>query len=145
MRIVRQAEAPFDRARMYSMVADINAYKEFLPWCADSHIDREEGDTVWATLHLSYHLFQMAMTTRNTMRPHELIAMDLTGKAGSLKSLHGEWRFRETGAGRCHIALDMDIQFSGRLPELTLGPIFEHIGGSLVSAFVRRATTLDAG
>ena len=138
MRISRRADTSFECARLFALVADINAYKDFLPWCSDSHIDRDEGDTVWATLHISYHLFRTVMTTKNTMRPDESIVMDLCDGAQHLKSLHGEWRFDGGGDGCC-VTLDMDIQFKGPLPEFVLRPIFDHIGGTLVDMFIQRA------
>ena len=39
----------------------------------------------------------------------------------------------------CRIQLDMDFEFSNRIIDIALGPIFTQISGSLVEAFCKRA------
>ena len=34
--VQRTAIMPYSAAQMYKLVADINSYKDFLPWCSDS-------------------------------------------------------------------------------------------------------------
>lgn len=39
--------------RMFNLVNDIESYPEFLPWCSDSKILKQDGDIVEAELTIS--------------------------------------------------------------------------------------------
>ena len=41
---------PYRPEQMFALVADIERYPEFLPWCVGARIRRREGDTVHADL-----------------------------------------------------------------------------------------------
>lgn len=135
---------------MFALVADVEAYPQFLPGCtASSVLSREPGGLV-ASLSLSKGPFSSTFTTRNTLEPPRRLVMELV--EGPFSSLHGEWTVTPLtgppGSGQaapgpsaqgCRIDLRVRFQFAGTARDLLLGPAFELTCSGLVDAFVERA------
>lgn len=140
-KVARSALVPYSAVEMFRLVDDVAAYPEFLPWCKDAVIEREEGDTMIATLELHKGGMSRRFTTQNTRRPHSAIDLALVG--GPFRRLSGGWRFHElgrgTGEGGCKVSLELEFAFDSRLVDMMFGPFFEETCNSLVDAFTRRA------
>jgi ribosome-associated toxin RatA of RatAB toxin-antitoxin module len=141
----RSAIVPYPAEAMFALVADVEAYPEFLPGCtASSVLSREPGGLV-ASLSLAKGPFSSTFTTRNGLEPPRRLTMELVD--GPFSSLHGEWNITPLagppGAGRssegCRIDLRVRFQFAGTARDLLLGPAFELTCSGLVDAFVERA------
>ena len=140
-RIERSALVPYLPQQMFDLVADIEAYPRFLPWCAGARIeDRTQvsGETqaVVATLDLARGPLRKSLTTRNAMTAPEAIEMSLV--RGPFRDLSGRWEFADVGGGT-RISLRMDFEITNPLLRRTLGPIFGEIANTMVDAFCRRA------
>jgi len=122
---------------MYALVDDIGAYAEFLPWCSESRVLRRDADSVEASLGISYGKLNKTFTTRNINSPHQLIEMQLVD--GPFRRLHGKWMFIPLGDEGCKVELKLEFEFSNRLLDMTVGPVFSQIANSLVDAFSQRA------
>jgi len=127
-------------ARMYALVEAVEHYPQFLPWCAGASVDFREANVTRATLHIDYHHARVSFATENTGRPHE--AIDIRLLRGPFRQLHGTWRFTPLGPDACKIELRLAYEFSSRLLEKLVGPVFNYIANNLVDAFVRRAEAL---
>ena len=136
--IHRQALVPYSPEQMFCLVDDINAYPQFLPWCASSEELIRNDDEVQATIELAKGSVKKSFTTQNRLRKNEMIEMKLL--KGPFKHLHGYWRFRSLKNGEaCNISLDLEYDFSNKLIALAIGPVFHTVADSLVDAFVKRA------
>ena len=129
---------PYRSAQMFELVDDVEAYPQFLPWCGGrdacskhSTIARRRGSTSTITA--------FARTSRrdNVNRPPEAIVITLND--GPFRHLHGEWRFRALGKNGCRVEFDLAYEFATALLDKAIGPVFGHIAGTLIDAFVRRA------
>jgi ribosome-associated toxin RatA of RatAB toxin-antitoxin module len=141
----RSAIVPYPAEAMFALVADVEAYPEFLPGCtASSVLSREPGGLV-ASLSLAKGPFSSTFTTRNSLEPPRRLTMELVD--GPFSSLHGEWRITPLAgppgdglsAQGCRIDLRVRFQFAGTARDLLLGPAFELTCSGLVDAFVERA------
>jgi len=126
--------------QMFTLVRDVEQYPRFLPWCTRASIDSADGDTVRATLHIDYHGVRTHFSTENAYRAPTNIDMQLVH--GPFKHLHGSWQFTALGESACKIQLRLVYEFSNRILEKLVGPVFGFIANSLVDAFVRRAEQL---
>ncbi len=136
-KVNRSALVPYTPEKMFALVADIEAYPSFLPWCRSARVDTRSGDFVEATLEFGRGGISKSFRTRNTLREPDLITLELV--AGPFRHLAGAWSFRELGAGGSKVALDLDFEFESRMTDIVLGSFFEEICNSLVDAFTRRA------
>lgn len=134
--IHRQALVPYTVEQMYQLVNDIASYPQFLPHCRAAHIHWQRNDELQASIELTKGALHKSFTTRNRLRPHQRIDMQLVD--GPFKYLHGAWRFQPMPHGS-QVTLDLDFEFSNTLMRLTLGPVFHSLTHHLVEAFVTRA------
>jgi ribosome-associated toxin RatA of RatAB toxin-antitoxin module len=142
----RSAILPYPLAAMFDLVADVESYADFLPWCTESRIlstdhkpARAEAGAyeVVARLGLSKGPLNDTFTTRNRVVPPHSISMRL--EDGPFSALTGEWRLESLGDGGCKLILDMQFAFSNSLKDVLLGAVFERTCNHLVDAFVKRA------
>jgi ribosome-associated toxin RatA of RatAB toxin-antitoxin module len=55
---LKQPCCRYSPKQLYDVVAEVQHYKEFVPWCQRSHIIRREGDTfLEAELEVGFRLF----------------------------------------------------------------------------------------
>lgn len=141
MTVIRKsALVPFSADQMYALVADIEAYGQFLPWCGGTRVLQRESDSVTASIAISYRGVHKSFTTRNTLEPGRHMTLQLVD--GPFRHLRGHWRFEPLDENACKVALDLDFEFSNRLVALAVGPVFESIANSLVDSFRQRAESL---
>jgi ribosome-associated toxin RatA of RatAB toxin-antitoxin module len=62
--------------------------------------------------------------------------------SGPFRQLDGLWRFTELAAEASKIEFRLHYEFSNRLLEKLVGPVFKHIANTLLDAFLRRAQQL---
>jgi len=127
---------------MYALVDDIDAYAEFLPWCSKSTVLKRESDSVDASLEIQYSKLHKTFTTRNLNTPNQVIEMTLLD--GPFKHLHGKWLFTQLGNEGTKVELVLEFEFSNKLLDMTVGPVFSQIANSLVDAFTQRAREVYA-
>lgn len=141
-RIARSAIVEHSAAEMYALVDGIEAYPEFLPWCAQAVVHERKPGATRATLTVGLHGLRHAFTTQNQNRPGEAIDMRLV--QGPFRRFHGEWRFVPLGEHASRIEFTLEYEFSSRTLGRLLAPLFDGIADSMVEAFVRRAAELHA-
>ena len=127
-------------AKMYALVADVEAYPQFLPWCSGTEVRLLDAHKAVATLHVNYHGLRLHFTTENQMDKGALIDMKLVN--GPFKHLDGFWRFVPLAEDACKIEFRLSYELSGKLVEKLAGPVFNHIANTFVEVFVKRAVTL---
>ncbi len=123
--------------RMFDLVDDVSRYPEFLPWCAAANVTPVDDEKVKASVTISYHGVKQSFTTQNTRRRPHQIEMRLVD--GPFRTLDGCWRFITLNERACKIEFSLHYEFSGKLLEKLVGPVFGYIANSLVEAFLRRA------
>lgn len=139
-KVSRSALVSFSAQQMYSLVADIDSYPSFLPWCNDVEVHFREGDVVEATLELHRGKVSKRFRTRNTLHPGH--AMDLELVDGPFRHLSGGWKFQQLGDDGCKVSFDLEFEFESRVLDLMIGAFFEETCNSLVDAFTQRAAVI---
>jgi ribosome-associated toxin RatA of RatAB toxin-antitoxin module len=123
--------------RMFELVDRVEDYPIFLPWCGGTELkSRDEHHTV-ATIHIAYMGIRQSFTTENTKTyPRE---MRIKLQKGPFSELEVDWSFLPLGEEACKIEFRLQYEFSSRVLETILAPVFSHITNTFVDAFVRRA------
>jgi len=134
----KSALVPYSSSAMYALVADIESYSHFLPWCSHSEILYRDRDQVRAVIGFARAGIRKSFTTLNRMQKDKMIEIRLV--EGPFHHLHGFWRFDSLRPDACKVSLDLDFAFSGQLVNRAIGPVFHQIANSLVDSFCRRAT-----
>ena len=136
-KIQKSAIVPYTVAQMFALVDDIASYSDFLPWCSRSEVIARTIDIVEAELTISYSSLNKTFTTRNINTPDTNIEMQLV--EGPFKHLNGHWEFAMLGNEGCKVSLNLSFEFSSKILDMTIGPVFSQIANSLVDAFTERA------
>jgi len=135
--IHKSALVAYGTGEMYALVADIESYGKFLPWCGGARIVTRDDNGVTAAIDIAYQGVRKTFTTRNRLEPGRAMEMQLVD--GPFKSLHGYWRFEELDDKACKVSLNLEFEFASRLIAFAVGPVFSNIANSLVDSFHRRA------
>ena len=123
--------------QMFDLVDQVQYYPEFLPWCSGSQIKVRQDNRMIATINIDYMHIKQHFTTENVNEPPYLIKMQLLD--GPFKQLDGEWRFKPLSEAACKIEFMLHYEFSSKLLDSVLGPVFSYIANSFVEAFIQRA------
>lgn len=129
--------------QMFALVDDVEAYPAFLPWCAETRVDYRDSRKTVATLHIHYLSVRSHFTTEN--EKDEPSSMILRLVDGPFRRLEGSWRFKALTENACKIEFSLSYEFSSKLFEKIIGPVFSQINNTLVEAFVARAGVVYGG
>jgi len=140
IRISKKANVKYSANQMYTLVNDIEAYPDFLPWCTDAIITNHGNNELVASVSISIGKIKKIFTTKNTMQQDSLISMKLI--KGPFKILNGEWNFQNNSSGGSTVLLEMQFEFKNKLLRYTFGAAFKKITASLVDAFIERASDI---
>ena len=128
---------PYSPRQLFDLVADVERYPEFLPWCVGVRVEDVSATERIAMLKIAHGVLQTEFTTRNTLCPGAQIDMRLTH--GPFRDLQGAWRFDAIGERGCRVHFKVEFEFKNRLTSAAFNAIFETLCGSIVDAFVVRA------
>jgi ribosome-associated toxin RatA of RatAB toxin-antitoxin module len=127
---------------MFELVAGVERYPQFLPWCERAEVVERHADGVTARLHLAKGGVRHAFTTRNRHVPGREVRVALVD--GPFSELEGTWQFvplarAGNDASACRIELDLRYAFANLALEGLVSPVFDRIANTLVDSFVQRA------
>ena len=123
--------------QMFDLVDQVEHYAQFLPWCSGTDVHSRDEVMVVATVHIDFHHLKQSFTTENTRQTPNAIQIRL--REGPFQRLDGLWRFTELTPEASKVELQLHYEFSNKLIENLVNPVFSLIAGSLVDAFVERA------
>lgn len=122
---------------MYDLVADVDSYEQFLPWCSRSRKLKETEDEITGQIEIKHSGLNKTFTTLNRMQKNKIIEMRLL--EGPFKSLQGYWQFKTLDDNACKISLDLEFEFSSKLVGMAFGPVFSQMANTMVDSFCKRA------
>jgi ribosome-associated toxin RatA of RatAB toxin-antitoxin module len=122
---------------MYALVDAVEEYPKFLPWCGGTQVLHRDAAVTRATVLIDYHGIRQSFTTENAKREPQEMQIRLV--EGPFRVLDGTWRFTALGERACKVELRLRYEFSSRILDRLVGPVFNHIANTLVDAFANRA------
>lgn len=135
--VQRSVLVPYNQAQMFELVADVDKYPEFMPWCGGASVQHRDEHGMQASITISIAGIKQTFTTRNEHKFPEVITFHLVD--GPFSALTGTWRFQELAPDACKVIYTMDYAFSSRTLEMVVGPVFNRIATSFIDSFTQRA------
>lgn len=136
-KVEKSVLAGYSASQMFELVDSVERYPEFLPWCGGTELMQRDENLTIATIRIDYMQVKQSFTTENAKQaPH---SMTLSLKEGPFRSLEGSWRFIELNQTACKVEFHLSYEFSSKLLEGVVGPVFSKIADNFVDAFIRRA------
>jgi len=133
----RSVLVAYSPEQMFVLVDRVEDYPGFLPWCGGTKLLHRDTDVTRATILINYHGIRQSFTTENAKQSPGEIRIRLI--EGPFRKLEGGWRFTGLAGQGCKVELRLDYDYSSKILEKLIGPVFSHIADTLIDAFVRRA------
>lgn len=132
----------FSPEQLFDVVADVDHYASFVPFCSGSRVLRREGQAFDAELAIEFFKVTERYTSRVTLdRPRHVHARAISSKLFS--HLSSDWRFKP-GPSAQTCLLQFRIEFKVISP--LYAPIIDHVlpevTSQQVAAFNERCTAL---
>lgn len=130
----------FSAQQMFDLVRAVGDYPQFLPWCSAGTVEPVEENRERACVEMSFKGIKQSFCTMNTLHQDKEIHMMLVD--GPFSHLEGSWNFLELTPSACKIEFKLVYEFSSKLLEQLVGPVFTSITSSFVDSFIKRAEEL---
>ena len=132
-----QRVLPYAPAQLFDLVADVERYPEFLPWCRASRITKREGNVIYADLVIGFKVFRERFTSKVTLDRTDRI--DVEYIEGPMRRLENHWRFIAQDDGGTMIDFYVDFEFRSAILQMAIGALFHEAVRRMVAAFETRA------
>jgi coenzyme Q-binding protein COQ10 len=136
-----QRVLPYTPEQLFDLVADIERYPEFLPWCVGARIKSRKGDEIAADLVIGFRMFRERFTS--------LVKLDRAGRRidvtyteGPFRYLNNHWKFLPEPGGRTRLDFFVDFEFKSMILQKIIGALFNEAVRRMVAAFEARAKQL---
>ncbi len=131
---------------VFSLVADVASYPEFLPWTAAARVRSrkaiEGGEVLEADLVISFKVFREKFGSRVTLLPQQR-RIETQYLDGPFKHLKSVWLFHDHPKG-CEVSFVVDFEFRNSILAGVIGLVFNDAMQRVVRAFETRADQLFA-
>ena len=135
----------YTKDQMFDLVADIDRYDEFLPWCNNSKVidTKKEGNIniIIADLEIGYD--QFVYTYRSEVKLHQdKSEINVRNLDGPFKYLDNNWKFIAVNEFECEIQFKIDFELNIKLFDILMKKFFDLAFQKMVDAFISRANEI---
>jgi ribosome-associated toxin RatA of RatAB toxin-antitoxin module len=124
-------------AQMFALVDQVEDYPKFLPWCGGTELLERTQSKTAARIHINYHGLKAHFATENAKEAPR--RMEIRLREGPFRKMDGRWCFTPLSENACKVEFRLHYEFSGKILEKVLGPVFQHIANTFVESFIKRA------
>ncbi len=136
---------PYTADFIYAIVADVERYPEFVPWCAGLRVLKREpapfGEVIWAETLVGYRSLRERYTSRVELDPGNR-RIDVNQTQGPFRQLENHWRFAPADGG-CRVDFSILFEFRSRMLGHIAGAALALVMGRMTDAFEARARALS--
>jgi coenzyme Q-binding protein COQ10 len=130
---------------MYGIVADVERYPEFVPWCAGLRVESRSktttGEELIAETIVGFRNFRERYTSRVTLDPARF-KVDVVQTKGVFRQLETRWQFVPEGDG-CRVAFSIVFEFKSKVLALIAEAALSRVMTKMTQAFEARAKALS--
>jgi coenzyme Q-binding protein COQ10 len=132
-----QRRLPYTPKQMFDLVADVEKYPEFLPWCVGLRVNSREGGVILADMVIGYKMFREKFTSQ--VRLQDPVQIDVVYRDGPFKYLNNHWKFLQDEGDGCIVDFYVDFEFRSMILQKMIGVVFNEAVKIMVHAFEKRA------
>jgi coenzyme Q-binding protein COQ10 len=127
---------------MFDLVADVEKYPAFLPWCVALRIlqkDITDGQgLLTADMIVAYKVFREKFRSRVTL-DRANYAIEASYLDGPFRTLENHWRFIDQPEGGSMIDFEITFEFKNFLLQAAAQAVLDKVFARMSDAFVARA------
>ncbi|MCI4678407.1 SRPBCC family protein [Rhodoblastus acidophilus] len=129
--------------QMFDLVADVEAYPQFVPLCQALRVKRrfsgaDGAEVVLAEMEVGYKAIRERFTSRVTLN-RAARRIDVEYVDGPFSHLENIWRFVDADEGKCRIEFYIAYEFRSRMLAALMGSMFDAAFRKFAFAFETRA------
>ena len=126
----------YSAEQLFDLVADVERYPQFLPWCAASRLVSRNDTELVSNLTIGFGPFRETFTSRVELdRPHTI---RVHYEKGPFRYLNNVWAFTPDPRG-CLVDFRVEFEFKSRMLRAAIGVVFNEAVKLMVGAFLKRA------
>lgn len=142
-KVERSVLVPYSAPQMFDLVADVEKYPQFMPWCGGAEVQTRTPEGMQASITIAFAGLRQRFTTRNVHEYPRRIDLHLVD--GPFSELVGNWEFIALAEDACKVQFTLTYAFSSRTLEALVGPVFNRIATSFIDSFTKRAQAVYGG
>lgn len=123
----------YPQKSLYNLVADVQAYPTFLPWCQSIKIIEQGEGYIIADLTVGHGLFRETFRSKVLLIPNEKIEVHY--QQGPFKHLHNHWIFEQITDQETAVTFFIDFEFKSRILQSLMEKFFAESTNRLMTAF----------
>lgn len=139
---------PYSAGQMYALVADVERYPEFLPWCAALRVVSRRSDggveLMTAEMTVAYKVFREQFRSLVRLDP-DARRIEVDYVDGLFRNLQNRWAFENGRDGGSIVRFDIAFEFRNILLQTAARAVFDKAFARMSDAFVARAHALYGG
>ena len=136
---------PYTADMMFSVVADVERYPEFLPWVVALRVKSRQAEggceILLAEMAVGYRALRERYTSRVSL-DRDARRIDVVAIEGPFHRLENHWHFTPDGTN-ARVDFAVAFEFSNRLLQKAAGGAFEKVLLKMTDAFEARAASLS--
>ena len=130
--------------QMFELVADVNSYPQFLPWCSAARIHSrsfiENNEVLEADLVISFKVFREKFGSKVTLiRSENQIITEYID--GPFKRMYSKWAFKGVNSGS-EVSFYVDFEMKNAVLQKIIGVVFNEAMHRVLTAFEKQAMAL---
>lgn len=134
---------PHSPEQMFAIVADVERYPAFLPWCQGARVWRGGDQAVFeAELMIGSKMIRERFRSKIQLKANESITVNHI--CGPFAHLNNRWRFIPADKG-CLVDFFIDYECTPGLLQIAITAMFGEAARQIMTAFETRAKTLYLG
>ncbi len=137
---------PYSAQQLFDLVADVERYPEFLPWCQSVRIINHRENDIVAEVVIGYKIFRESFLSQDILTPpgpRSAGRIDVKYRDGPFRYLNNSWVFTPQdgphGQPHCRVDFHIDFEFRSPLFRAMVGAVFDKAMRRLVTSFENRA------
>ena len=131
---------PYNPDKMFDLVADVEKYPEFLPWCIASRVIQNEKSLLIADLMIGFQVFREKFRS-NVILDKKNMIIEVSYEDGPFKFLTNKWEFKNYN-DKCSVYFYLDFEFKNKFFQSIMERLFSEAVKKMVAAFEQRADKL---
>lgn len=124
--------------QVFDVVAGVDLYEDFVPWCQKSKVLWRTDDRMDAELEIGFKLFVERYVSHVELKAPRLIKTTVS-QSNLFDFLNNEWHFKPGPTPEtCHLFFVVDFQFKSPLYRRVANMFFNEVQARLVGSFEER-------
>ena len=139
---------PYPADKMFDLVADIESYPDFIPWCANvrviSRSPHPAGTEIRSEMMVSFKALRESFLSQAVLASDKS-SIEIRYLERVFRFFRSQWRFHSREDGSTLIEFETSYEFRTKLLEALAGAFFWRASQKIVAAFEERAHRLYGG